>query len=369
MARLIRFAIAAGIVLVTSAARANCFPAVLFSQVSFDYGYDYVHVPDPLDPSWDRIVGRFWEGGFRDGGQEGTYDDSQWLWACSGYACGGGVPGRVFYLNGNLGAAGVINCPRDADLVVVLQTPSLDQTWAGFAAGRVSYTPTEFYEYDFAHIRRDWTFAAIPRPRYTRYTRTLEGLELDLTLDDVAGGIYTVNPVDRTGVVSAYRVHAFRGLDDPGRAASSWGIPLAATPYTGSGGNLAHLVVSCAPGERDVWLATALEFDGGQFSGDYLGAALHLDCGCEQDADLDEACDAGLVETLDNCPGIPNADQADADADGEGDACECDDPDGDGVCTEEDNCPSAFNPDQHDRNHDGRGDACHKKPKSPHGRD
>ena len=37
MARLIRFAIAAGIVLLTSAAaRANCFPAVLFSQVSFE---------------------------------------------------------------------------------------------------------------------------------------------------------------------------------------------------------------------------------------------------------------------------------------------------------------------------------------------
>lgn len=46
----------------------------------------------------------------------------------------------------------------------------------------------------------------------------------------------------------------------------------------------------------------------------------------------------------DNCPGIPNLDQADGDGDGAGDAC--------------DNCPQVSNPAQDDGDADGIGDAC-----------
>jgi hypothetical protein len=51
-----------------------------------------------------------------------------------------------------------------------------------------------------------------------------------------------------------------------------------------------------------------------------------------------------VPDYLDNCPGIPNPDQADTDRDGYGNAC--------------DNCPAVFNPTQEDRDADGIGDAC-----------
>ena len=72
--------------------------------------------------------------------------------------------------------------------------------------------------------------------------------------------------------------------------------------------------------------------DGGTIDG---GGALILD----GDEDGDGVCDL-----LDNCPLVPNPDQADADMDAIGDAC--------------DNCPDVFNPDQWDSDSDGIGDLC-----------
>jgi hypothetical protein len=53
-------------------------------------------------------------------------------------------------------------------------------------------------------------------------------------------------------------------------------------------------------------------------------AEILIDAGPDADGD-------GITDVLDNCPFVPNADQADADANGIGDACQCGDVDGDGV--------------------------------------
>ena len=58
-----------------------------------------------------------------------------------------------------------------------------------------------------------------------------------------------------------------------------------------------------------------------------------------QDLDYD-----GVPNSVDNCPHVGNADQADGDEDGIGDAC--------------DNCPDVPNPDQADTDGNGEGDAC-----------
>ena len=119
------------------------------------------------------------------------------------------------------------------------------------------------------------------------------------------------------------------------------------------------------------------------------------------DADGDGICDLtdldqdndGIVDSLDNCVLIPNADQQDFDQDGLGDPCDpdddndgaldyedldpfdpavCQDTDGDGcddcscdtdddndgVPDTQDNCPTTANPGQEDMNMDGVGDYC-----------
>lgn len=106
----------------------------------------------------------------------------------------------------------------------------------------------------------------------------------------------------------------------------------------------------------------------------------------------------GVPDLFDNCPLVPNPDQADVDpADGIGDGCQresicnngtdedgdglidCEDPDcadaqiclplpdsdGDGVPNIDDNCPFDVNPDQADNDGDGAGNACDGSPDGP----
>ncbi|XP_035689588.1 fibrillin-2-like [Branchiostoma floridae] len=92
----------------------------------------------------------------------------------------------------------------------------------------------------------------------------------------------------------------------------------------------------------------------------WAGSSDGLVCGRDDDmdgfSDVPISCGNGEC-TVDNCPGVPNADQPDMDSDGKGDDCD-EDIDGDGVLNDQDNCPQNPNPDQTNTNGTPAGNAC-----------
>ncbi len=125
------------------------------------------------------------------------------------------------------------------------------------------------------------------------------------------------------------------------------------------------------PGVDGDWVRVLYYVPAGE-AGDYYASALGFDfvpgayeirviVGQGQPGDFDGD---GIPDGTDNCPTVPNPDQADTDGDGIGDCCDSDAPDqdGDGIANSCDNCPAVYNADQTDTDADGIGDACENTP-------
>jgi hypothetical protein len=101
--------------------------------------------------------------------------------------------------------------------------------------------------------------------------------------------------------------------------------------------------------------------DQADFDADLLGNACDNCPSVANQGQADGDSD-GVGDACDNCPSVANADQANLDNDTLGDACDPD-LDNDGVVNAADNCPRTLNADQRDKDHDGVGDACDNCPK------
>jgi Thrombospondin type 3 repeat len=73
-------------------------------------------------------------------------------------------------------------------------------------------------------------------------------------------------------------------------------------------------------------------------AGNWTTVSTHFSVGSGNDGGLTDTDGDGIPDSSDNCPSVPNPDQADSDHDGFGDACDGD-RDGDGVPNGDDACP------------------------------
>jgi DNA-binding beta-propeller fold protein YncE len=175
-----------------------------------------------------------------------------------------------------------------------------------------------------------------------------------ITLDEATRQIYVSNASPTDGAI---RVYDHRGFYLGTLAGSVSGPGQLNTPHGIAMDPLGRVVV--ADGGNNRLVAYNTFASGGQeldsYSGDLSapfdvafapGAWVYVsDTGSNtvkrlhyEDADLD-----GVLDSIDNCPGLANPDQEDMDRDGQGDACDPD-ADGDGVANAADKCPTLRGP-------------------------
>ncbi|MGA1841003.1 MAG: PKD domain-containing protein [bacterium] len=151
--------------------------------------------------------------------------------------------------------------------------------------------------------------------------------------------IFSLSPVPTTSHVPGFPISSdFRTDMDE----LFWSMTLTNVPPDQQGPWMENIInpynglISFKPPYEGVYDAIISCKDG---QGATTSAELTFFCITGMDTDGD-----GIYDSMDNCPQVPNPDQADMDSDGIGDEC--------------DNCPATYNPDQTDTDGNGIGDAC-----------
>ncbi|HXV38589.1 MAG TPA: thrombospondin type 3 repeat-containing protein, partial [Nitrosopumilaceae archaeon] len=155
--------------------------------------------------------------------------------------------------------------------------------------------------------------------------------------------------LDGQGFVSCTTPYTYLGLTD-----GTHTFQVRATDESGN--------VDASPASYTWTIAIDTDEDGIPDSNDNCPTVPNTDQADNDGDGLGDACDPDddndtILDGSDNCQFTANTDQADADGDGIGDACDTD-TDGDGIPDATDNCPTTPNTDQLDNDGDGIGDAC-----------
>jgi hypothetical protein len=264
---------------------AACNPIHLFGQSPAPQnGYFYV-IPTGTNTQ-DSIIGRFWEVGNWAGANEGDCPDENWVLMCDApYPCRGN-PGTTRYLAGGMnvttshGTCKNLGCPSlDKDLNLLVQDTNASGG-AGFFLARVNSTPPAMLAWDYSRLVTDLTYTPIPKPAAVQTARSGARVTLTLTLPAANGGFYGLSGQTAAGPgnISGYRVYRFTGTADPGRNRGSWIADTVSRTYTGSDVTVTGFTVDCSSTALDVFLALALEFDGGTVTTDYVGQSTRIVC-------------------------------------------------------------------------------------------
>ncbi len=272
-----------------SAAHGGCLPGKMFSQWDPWHGvYAYVYMPagattslaaDPAAPT-GGLVGRLWQAGDRalanEAGPACRVD--AWLRPCGTGECYGSAWG---YVNGVLNGSAngppclAFGCVEDA-MIILIETTSVAGDRAYFATANAIETPPQALYYDYSSA--DGYLTEIPAPSLALIERHGRLLTFGVVFGDVGGGYFGSNgPAE--GTITGFRLVRAVGRSDPGRAAGAWTFVQRAD-NTGGTVSLEGATIDCSAAidGADIYLGTQLEFDHGQFLGDYVGASVRVDC-------------------------------------------------------------------------------------------
>lgn len=233
---------------------------------NFAYVFTYVHANAAADNA--SIVGRFWQAGARSSGNEGTYDDTNWLRPY-------GAPG-TFYLSGFLASDGVAGC-IDGTMVVALQ----DSATGDVAVASVAETPPDALWYNFTHTGGDINLVAAPRPMLSNRQVAGSTVNFDITLNPITALSNSDGTRTPNQNISAYRlVRQTRPSSAPAPShnmTDGWQFVESLATTTAPVVRPAF-PVDCTDTSSQVYLGVQLSIDGGQFLGDTVGPIVQVSC-------------------------------------------------------------------------------------------
>lgn len=283
MKKILVLAILAVAVLAVMPAFALCNPAEGFGQLGSDGTLIYTNFPANYVPA--SIIGRLWQPGARALNNEGTWVATD---PANGWLIPFGNTGGVdnYVINGYLGTVGDVGCIHTA-MISLLEAQTADGG-SCFMVDRVVENPGAAFYFDFTLVTRPGTqFAApIPNPSVALVSNNAGVLTMNVSAPaGIAAGYYgDASNTDASLTLTNLRLMQLVGSGTavPSTAAAGWTVVGGATPVSAVNGGVAAagLTFDCnaLTTGQDLFLAWQINYDNGQFFGDFVGKPTQVRC-------------------------------------------------------------------------------------------